>query len=181
MQKFLKGVKNLSLVSDTLVQAVFTEIGLADRNDFIAFIENKIETEVAVPYEFLEISLNSRKCLADLLSVLFENSNFTELKKEQEQQIKSEIFKVLYSGIVSGRYTAADALSFLYRWAVDRYSAIYTVVYLQRFLTDEDKKTIDRLSDSLYLAENDIYGSVEETAAEITQYIKEQTEQYGIY
>lgn len=136
--------------------------GLFTKEDVICWADKIIETQEAVEYEIIEISLLGSSSKADIALKLFEVKGIPD-----NQNIINVFLGLCSDNYNANKFNADDICTFLYR-LVSNKSDIH--------ISSDIKQKIHYLSDGYYLASEGTYGDLTDICKDLKEFLDQYTD-----
>ena len=147
----------MELVKEIEIYRVATLVGIYSKEELIKYLDMLISELDEVPAEVIEASILRKHNINDISDKLMEITS----KINSKDYIVKELLHIIYKRYYLKQINLDDAIYYLYNMKNE-------MQLLEELITE-----IEYLSDGIFLAEQDIYGDVEEIKKEFEKFIGE--------
>jgi len=137
----------MKLIEQIEVYRLATVCGIYSKEELIKFLDKIIDNVAEPPYEIIEASLACNSKMQDALHII---KDYFYTNNGDDSTIIKEFLHIIYEKYKVNEITLEDSIYYLYN------------LLKEANLDNEIEAAINYLSDGLFLAEQDIYGDVEE-------------------
>jgi hypothetical protein len=146
----------MNLIQQIEVYRLATICGLYSKEELINFLDKIIANLDEPPYKIIEASLACNSKMQDALHII---KDYFYTNNGDESTIIKEFLHIICKKYQVNEITLEDSIYYLYN------------LLKETNLDNEIEATINYLSDGLFLAEQDIYGDVEDIKNDFIEFI----------